>query len=178
MGEGQKILITPGMVELGEKQQELNRDFARKAAQVCDYIILVGKKHSLPLQQGLKDVDFPSERQAIAADLKEARQILANRVRPGDTVLFENDLPDTYTEARGQKSEARSQKPEIRSQKSEAVIRILGDTIYSIIYGITYAKNIIMILYTISYIVSLSVILYYDKKNSAGILLQSLIINR
>jgi UDP-N-acetylmuramoyl-tripeptide--D-alanyl-D-alanine ligase len=98
MGEGQKILITPGMVELGEKQQELNREFACSAAKVCDYIILVGKKHSLPLQQGLQEAGLTPDCYAIAANLAEARQILAQKVRPGDAVLFENDLPDTYNE--------------------------------------------------------------------------------
>ena len=98
MGEGQKILITPGMVELGEKEQELNREFALSAAQVCDYIILVGKKHSLPLQEGLQEANLSPERYAVAADLAEARQILAQIVKPGAVVLFENDLPDTYNE--------------------------------------------------------------------------------
>jgi UDP-N-acetylmuramoyl-tripeptide--D-alanyl-D-alanine ligase len=98
LGEGQKILITPGLVELGEKQRELNREFARLAAGLCDFIILVGKKHSQPLQEGLQEAAFPAERYALAAGLAEARQMLARRVRPGDTVLFENDLPDTYTE--------------------------------------------------------------------------------
>jgi len=96
MGEGRKILITPGMVELGSEQQTLNRAFAREAAQVCDHIILVGKTHSLPLQEGLIEAGF--QRYTVAADLNEARAILANQARPGDTVLFENDLPDTYNE--------------------------------------------------------------------------------
>ncbi|MCL1905779.1 MAG: Mur ligase family protein [Clostridiales bacterium] len=99
MGEGkQKILITPGMVELGEKEQELNREFALFAARVCDHIILVGKKHSLPLQQGLQEAGLPSHRYTVAADLAQARQILGQKVRPGAVVLFENDLPDTYNE--------------------------------------------------------------------------------
>ena len=98
MGEGQKILITPGLVELGEKQQELNRDFARLAAAVCDHIILVGKKHSLPMQEGLREAGFSTERYAVAATLAEARHILTQHVCPGDAVLFENDLPDMYNE--------------------------------------------------------------------------------
>jgi len=98
MGEKQKILITPGMVELGEKQDELNLEFAVSAAKVCDYIILVGKKHSLPLQIGLQKEHFPLDRYSVVADLIEAKEILANIVRPGAVVMFENDLPDTYSE--------------------------------------------------------------------------------
>ena len=98
MGEGQKILITPGMVELGEKQHELNRDFAMAAAKICDFIILVGKKHSQSLQEGLLLAGFSSERHVVAADLAQARTLLAQHICPGDTVLFENDLPDMYLE--------------------------------------------------------------------------------
>ncbi len=97
MQGNQKILITPGMVELGAKEAELNRQMAAFAATVCDYIILVGKKHSLPLQEGLKQAAYTKF--AVAADLNEARTILAEIVQKDDIVLFENDLPDTYNEA-------------------------------------------------------------------------------
>ncbi|MCL2495987.1 MAG: UDP-N-acetylmuramoyl-tripeptide--D-alanyl-D-alanine ligase [Clostridiales bacterium] len=96
MSGGRKIMVTPGMVELGSEQYELNRAFAREAAKVCDYIILVGKKHSLPLQEGLKEAGYHDY--AVAKDLDEARTLLTAQARSGDTVLFENDLPDTYNE--------------------------------------------------------------------------------
>ncbi|MCL1816903.1 MAG: UDP-N-acetylmuramoyl-tripeptide--D-alanyl-D-alanine ligase [Clostridiales bacterium] len=98
MGEGHKILITPGMVELGEKERELNREFAIAAAAICDYIILVGKKHSQPLQEGLREASFAADKYWVAANLSQARQILAQIVTPCATVLFENDLPDIYNE--------------------------------------------------------------------------------
>ncbi|MDO4581139.1 MAG: UDP-N-acetylmuramoyl-tripeptide--D-alanyl-D-alanine ligase [Bacillota bacterium] len=96
---GQKIVITPGMVELGEAEYRLNYQFGRQMAAVCDQIILVGKKHSLPLQEGVRDADFPRERLFVAADLKEARRHLTTILSPGSVVLFENDLPDSYDEA-------------------------------------------------------------------------------
>ena len=40
MFEGEKILITPGMIELGDKQYDCNFEFGKQAAKVCDYIIL------------------------------------------------------------------------------------------------------------------------------------------
>jgi len=98
MPEGKKIIITPGMVELGAKEAEENKAFAEKAAAVCDYIILVGKGHSTPLQEGLKAAGYPTEKSYVAADLADARAHLQNIVTPGDYVLFENDLPDTYNE--------------------------------------------------------------------------------
>ena len=44
--EGEKILVTPGMVELGDKQEEYNCEFGRNAAAVCDYVALVGERQT------------------------------------------------------------------------------------------------------------------------------------
>lgn len=96
--KGKKIIITPGMVELGERQNELNYQFALAAAKVCDYIILVGPKHTLPMQEALEDAKYPQDQMYVASDLNDARSRLATVAAAGDTVLFENDLPDTYNE--------------------------------------------------------------------------------
>ena len=98
MPGNKKILVTPGMVELGEKQDMLNRDFAQSAAVVCDVIILIGAKHSLPLQEGLAAVSFPQERLFVAKSLADANQKIQEVTSSGDVILFENDLPDTYNE--------------------------------------------------------------------------------
>ena len=95
---GKRIIITPGMVELGEKEYELNYELGRQLTRYCDRIILVGKKHSLPLQQGVAAENYPGEQLYVAADLNDARAQLARIVAEGDVVLFENDLPDTYNE--------------------------------------------------------------------------------
>ena len=91
-----KILITPGMVELGKREYELNKDFGCQAATCCDYVILVGRKQSLPLQDGLRSMNFSQF--YIAQDLQDANQHLRTIVEAGDVVLYENDLPDTYNE--------------------------------------------------------------------------------
>jgi len=96
--KGKKIIITPGMVELGERQYQLNYQFALAAADVCDYIILVGPKHTMPMQEALAQANYPLDQMYVAADLNDARNQLATIVEAGDTVLFENDLPDTYNE--------------------------------------------------------------------------------
>ena len=81
-GEGKKIIITPGMVELGEREYQLNFEFGGQMAQVCDYIILVGKKHSKPLYDGVIAANYPLEQLFVAADLNEARRQLAKIVEP------------------------------------------------------------------------------------------------
>ena len=93
-----KILVTPGMIELGDKQHEFNKAFGEQAAAVCDYIILVGQRQTAPIREGLAARGYPPERYFVAKDLAEAVQHLQTVVAAGDVVLFENDLPDAYNE--------------------------------------------------------------------------------
>ena len=92
----QKVLVTPGMVELGEREEEEHRQMGMMAADVCDYVILVGAKRTRAIAEGLREKDFPINRLMVVQNLDEATQCLQTFVRPADVVLFENDLPDTY----------------------------------------------------------------------------------
>lgn len=95
---GSRILITPGMVELGPIEAEENRRFGEKAASVCDYVVLVGPEQTRPIRQGLTERGFPAERVLTARGADEVADRLAGLVRPGDILLYENRLPDTYLE--------------------------------------------------------------------------------
>jgi UDP-N-acetylmuramoyl-tripeptide--D-alanyl-D-alanine ligase len=93
---GRRILVTPGMVELGPLEAELNEQLGEHAADVCHHVVLVGLEQTRPLQAGLRRKRFPPERMHVVADLPAATEALAKIVKAGDTVLFENDLPDLY----------------------------------------------------------------------------------
>lgn len=93
-----RIVVTPGMVELGEKEYEMNREFGEAMADCCDMAILVGKKRSQAIAEGLLAGRFAESGIRVVSSLNEATEILKQIVKPGDTVLFENDLPDNYTE--------------------------------------------------------------------------------
>jgi UDP-N-acetylmuramoyl-tripeptide--D-alanyl-D-alanine ligase len=93
-----KILITPGMVELGAKEFQYNKEFGMQAADACDFIILVGPKRTIPIQEGLKEKKYPQDRLFVAGSLAEALQKMRSIADEGSVVLFENDLPDTYNE--------------------------------------------------------------------------------
>ncbi len=95
---GKKILVTPGMVELGLRHYDLNKAFGEQAAAVCDHVILVGQRQTAPIKDGLAARGFPPERLFVARNLAEAVQHMQTLVAEGDVVLFENDLPDTYNE--------------------------------------------------------------------------------
>jgi UDP-N-acetylmuramoyl-tripeptide--D-alanyl-D-alanine ligase len=94
----QKILVTPGMVELGAKEYELNKAFGINATAACDYIILVGQKQTAPICDGLQSQHYAGDKYYIAKDFNDAMQHLQTVAQTGDVVLFENDLPDTYNE--------------------------------------------------------------------------------
>ena len=94
--EGGRMLITPGMVELGEKEFEYNFAFGIEAAKYCDFIILVGEKQTVPIRGGLEKAGYPKERLYVAKDLNDALVKMRELAGDGWTVLFENDLPDLY----------------------------------------------------------------------------------
>lgn len=94
-----RIIITPGMVELGEKEAEYNRDFGREMAGCVDIAIIVGKNRALPIIEGLKEAGFNEENIHRVDSLDDSTRLLHTLVRPTDTVLYENDLPDHYQEA-------------------------------------------------------------------------------
>ena len=97
MFEGVRILITPGMVELGEKEAEYNYKFGTYAADCCDYILLVGKKHTEPIREGVLSKGFPEEKCLVYDRLEEAvSYAYAIREQAHKYILLENDLPDNY----------------------------------------------------------------------------------
>ncbi len=96
--EGRKIIVTPGMVELGTMEEDANREFGENIGKVCDYTILIGEKRTEPIFQGLMNVNYNKENIFIAKDLNEATLYIQKIARPKDIVLFENDLPDNYSE--------------------------------------------------------------------------------
>ena len=92
-----RILVTPGMVELGAKQEELNFEFGQEAAKACDHIVLVGKAQTVPIYNGIKDAGYDMENVFVADSLSEAlAHVNAYQTDKKKIVLLENDLPDNY----------------------------------------------------------------------------------
>lgn len=96
--QGKKIIVTPGMVELGDKEEEANEEFGRNIAKVCDYVILIGPNRTKPIYKGIIEEGFSKDKVFVLSTLNEATLKLQQIVKPKDVVLFENDLPDTYNE--------------------------------------------------------------------------------
>jgi len=95
---GKKIIVTPGMIELGEKQEELNKEFGKQIALVCDEVILIGKDQTKPIYEGLKIKKHPEKDIYILNDVKKAFSLLKKLKGKETYVLLENDLPDIFSE--------------------------------------------------------------------------------
>ena len=96
--KGLKIVVTPGMIELGDKQYELNYKFGEYISDVCDYVILIGKNQTKAIYDGLIKSKYDDKKIYILDDVKEAFPLM-NKLSCGNTfVLLENDLPDLFNE--------------------------------------------------------------------------------
>ncbi|MBI2022359.1 UDP-N-acetylmuramoyl-tripeptide--D-alanyl-D-alanine ligase [Candidatus Daviesbacteria bacterium] len=92
----QKILITPGLIELGGDAERQNLEFAKEAARVSDEIIIVGINARKALLKGLELKKFPAKNIHLSSSTQEAMNKLAQITKPDSVVLLENDLPDQY----------------------------------------------------------------------------------
>ncbi|QVK17800.1 UDP-N-acetylmuramoyl-tripeptide--D-alanyl-D-alanine ligase [Mycoplasmatota bacterium] len=93
-----KIIITPGMIELGREQYDHNYRFGEKIAQICDYVVLVGRKQTKPIRDALIDIQFPEENIFVTNQYEEGFKHIIDHFKTNFTVLIENDLPDNYSE--------------------------------------------------------------------------------
>jgi UDP-N-acetylmuramoyl-tripeptide--D-alanyl-D-alanine ligase len=97
MFDALRIVATPGMIELGEREYQLNKELGMDASSCCDIAILVGERQAPPIKEGLLAKGFPENHIIVAKDLKEAMNA-AYSIQPGRerVILLENDLPDNF----------------------------------------------------------------------------------
>ncbi|HSK69134.1 MAG TPA: UDP-N-acetylmuramoyl-tripeptide--D-alanyl-D-alanine ligase, partial [Candidatus Limnocylindria bacterium] len=94
---GRRIVVTPGFIEQGRQEEEANRRLGSDIAAVADLALLVGEKRTRPILQGLLEGGMPEENVRMFASLADANAFVAQNCGEGDTVLYENDLPDHYS---------------------------------------------------------------------------------
>ena len=91
-----RIVITPGFVEMGTRQAEANKELGRTIATSCDYAIIVNAVNRDAIKSGIDEGGLPAEKYFLADSLNHAHAHLAQILRAGDVVLYENDLPDNF----------------------------------------------------------------------------------
>ncbi|MGN1104499.1 MAG: Mur ligase family protein [Candidatus Coproplasma sp.] len=92
---GNKIVVTPGLVELGVLEQQANEELGASLVGL-DHVILVGETLVKAVEKGYKANGGDMAKLTQVADLASAQDKLKGILQKGDTVLFLNDLPSQY----------------------------------------------------------------------------------
>ena len=91
--EGRRVVVTPGMIELGPRQHEENARLAAAASAVCSHLVIVGHTNRRALLEGARG----GGAEVVLVDTREqAVDWVREHVGRGDAVLYENDLPDHF----------------------------------------------------------------------------------
>ena len=98
MMPGKHIVVTPGMIELGNEEEQKNKEFGMQIAESADEVILVGKNKTKPIKEGLEEKKFDKNKIHIINDVLEAFDLVKKKKKGETYVLLENDLPDIFNE--------------------------------------------------------------------------------
>lgn len=96
MEGSQKIVCTPGFVELGTDQARYNEAFGTQIAKVADLVLLMKGVNTTALMSGLQQAGFPEKSIIIATNEVEGMNLISNRLKPNAVILFENSIPELY----------------------------------------------------------------------------------
>ena len=94
---GRKIIITPGMVELGDIEADENRKLGQQIGLAnIDLVILVGSERTEPILNGIQESGAESIPEVkVVESLFKANAYVNEYAKQGDVILYENDLPDS-----------------------------------------------------------------------------------
>jgi UDP-N-acetylmuramoyl-tripeptide--D-alanyl-D-alanine ligase len=88
-----RVLVSPGMVEMGSRQYQENAAWAAEAARWVTDVVVVGRTNRAAMQEGTAG----GGASVIVVDSREeAVDWVRSNLGDGDVVLYENDLPDHY----------------------------------------------------------------------------------
>ncbi len=92
---GKKIIVTPGLVELGILEKESNEAFGASLAGL-DEVVLVGDTLVGAVKRGYLAAGGDEAKVHIFPTLRQAQDALPSLIGESAVVLFLNDLPDIY----------------------------------------------------------------------------------
>ena len=95
--EGKRYVVTPGFVEMGAKQFENNKTFGGDIARAkVDGVYVVNEVNRAAITEGLAEGGYPDSQVECVASFVEAMSSLQPKLKAGDVILYENDLPDSF----------------------------------------------------------------------------------
>ena len=96
MMPSKRIIVTPGMIDLGKNQDYINKEFGKYMLGKADFVILVGQIQSKAIYDGLVEADYDMNNVLVVNNVKEAFDYIYQHFSSKDTILLENDLPDAF----------------------------------------------------------------------------------
>lgn len=92
---GRKVVLTPGIVELGEMQEQVHRELAQYyISEKLDVVLLIENSNTAYIIDELIKRNFKNYK--TYSSVFKAHEDLKNILEKGDTILFQNDLSDNY----------------------------------------------------------------------------------
>lgn len=91
-----KVVVTPGLVELGDEQYKENFKVGKFVGKNCDFVIIVGRTNKKALISGASKYKKVNGGLFWVPNLDEATKRIQELALPSSVILFENDLPDQY----------------------------------------------------------------------------------
>lgn len=95
---GKKIIMTPGMIELGDMDAEVHLEFGKQIAKVCDKVVLIGEIKTRNIVKGLEASHYNMENVVVLKTVYDGFAYIRKIISKGDVILIENDLPDNFNE--------------------------------------------------------------------------------
>ncbi len=92
--DGYRVAMTPGMIELGEDEFELNKQFALQLVANADYIYVVGKNRSAPFIEAFTQAGYNNWE--VVSNVDEGFRKFFSIKKNNKILLIENDLSDIY----------------------------------------------------------------------------------
>lgn len=92
--KGRKLVLTPGLVELGEASKKVHIAIGELYAKKVDEVLLIKSPMTNFIVEGLKKNNF--QEYHLYESTEKAHADMANVIKNGDTIIFQNDLTDNY----------------------------------------------------------------------------------
>lgn len=92
---GRKIIVTGGIVDQGENEEDANFEYGKLLGQHIDIIIIANNILIDLINGGIQSVN-PDAKVIISSSPSETPAIIRQTIKAGDTILIQNELPDTY----------------------------------------------------------------------------------
>ena len=93
---GKRVIVTPGLIDLGPQENRANYDFGRNMINNADFVILVGKNQTKYINKGLTDSGYDMNNVLVVDKVYDAFSYVYKNFSTKDTILLENDLPDAF----------------------------------------------------------------------------------